>query len=559
MNLKEDRIKNVLLLFLLGSVVLLQNCIPGTKHDYEVERPNIIIMFTDELQFSDIQAYGGSIPTPEIDKLARQGMKFTKAYSPASMCTPSRFAILTGLYPGRCTAPTFIRSNPLDEPYNIAWNTWITPDLHTLPKMLSEHGYITGMSGKWHVGHLNESEKLVTFNPDDDLDDQEIDEKLKIQQKIYENHVKADAGFDYAASVVWANFDNHPIEALRFHNFPWITKGALQFLDQQKESKSPFFLYVTPTAIHGPNHVQDLDKDKTYTLEGKQPDVLQYNLDEEKLRNDIMSLPQKGRHRYAGMANIDYQLGLIRGKLEEIGKAGNTIIIFMSDHNIEPGKATSYEKGIHIPMIFYWPGITDGLESRSLISSLDIYPTLLEITNIPRGDNLRLDGNSFLPVIQDPLSRSRAYVFSENGYTRSVSDGRYKYIALRYPESLVNAMESNDLDHAPSYVGNWPQAHSAIAMKSFPAYFEQNQLYDLDIDPYEQNNIYPQQKSIALELQTVLRAHLDSFQHPFDLTDIEYLDGDAFKKQYAVDLEYDLANIPWLSRDHGSFSWPPKN
>ncbi|MCK5105619.1 MAG: sulfatase-like hydrolase/transferase, partial [Cyclobacteriaceae bacterium] len=299
----------------------------------ETKRPNIVVMFTDELQFSDIGAYGGNIPTPEIDKLASEGIKFNNAYCPASMCTPSRFAILTGLYPGRCQAPTFYKSNPVTEPYNIAWNTWITPDIKTLPRILSENGYITGMAGKWHVGHLPEFVNVPMLKEDADLDDPEIEKKLMARQRIYENQVKSDAGFDYASSVVWTNFDNHPIKALRFHNFPWITKGAMQFLDQQKNGDQPFFLYVTPTAIHGPNHVEDLEKDKTYTLEGRQADVLQFSIDEEKLKNEIKDLSDRVTHRYAGIANIDFQLGLIRRKLKEIGKEDNTIIIFMSDHN----------------------------------------------------------------------------------------------------------------------------------------------------------------------------------------------------------------------------------
>ena len=540
-------------------VVLMCNC-DSSKNDTSVhQKPNIVLMLTDELQFSDIRTYGGRIPTPEIDKLAGQGVKFSKAYTPASMCTPSRFAVLTGMYPGRCTAATFLFSNPTDQPYNIAWNTWITPDLTTMPRILSENGYTTGMSGKWHVGHLNNTSEIPSLSEDEDLDDPLVDEKLRKRQVMYEKQIKQDAGFDYAASVIWGNFDGHPVKSLQFHNFPWISRGALEFLDQQRENSNPFFLYVTPTAIHGPNHVADLDKDKTYTPEGKQPDVLQYNLDEEQLRRAISSLPLGAKHRYAGISNIDYQLGLIREKLKEIGKEDNTIIMFMSDHNIEPGKATSYEKGINIPMIVYWPGVTQGAESSSLISSVDVLPTVLDLIGSPAPENSNLDGQSFLSVLKNPASKSRKYVFSENGYSRSISDGRYKYIALRYPAPLVQAMESDEIACAPSYVGNWPQAHSAIAMKCFPSYFDQNQLYDLEADPYEQSNIYLEQIQKSNELKNVLKAHLETFRHPFSLDDIEFLNGAAYKKKYAANLEYNLANIPWLNRDHGTFDWPPAN
>lgn len=559
MPFKSTFLQPLLLLNIAALTIIMSNCKSIPEEAKETKRPNIVVMFTDELQFSDIGVYGGGIPTPEIDKLANEGMRFNNAYCPASMCTPSRFAILTGLYPGRCQAPSFFTSNPIDEPYNIAWNTWITPDITTLPRILSENGYITGMAGKWHIGHLPESVKVPKLEKDADLDDPDVEKKLMDRQMIYENQVKSDAGFDYASSIVWTNFDNHPVLSLRFHNFPWITKGALNFLDQQKNGDQPFFLFVTPTAIHGPNHTEDLGKDKTYTPEGRQEDVLQYNIDEEKLKNEIKDLPSGISHRYAGIANIDFQLGLIRRKLKEIGEEDNTILIFMSDHNIEPGKATSYEKGIHIPMIVYWPGITKGSQkTSSLISSLDVYPTILEAADIQKPEDLKLDGISFMSVIRNPSSSNRQFVFAEAGFTRSVSDGRHKYIALRYPESVIKTMVDNEINYAPSYVGNWPQAHSVIAMKHYPAYFDQNQLYELESDPYEQNNIYEEQSPEAQKLKAVLKEHLASFQHPFNLHDIEYLNSDDFKKHYEVNLTYDLANIPWLKRDHGNLSWPPK-
>ncbi len=529
----------------------------SNKSNHQEIRPNIILMFTDELQFSDIGTYGGDIPTPEIDALASQGIKFTKAYTTASMCTPSRFSVLTGLYPGKCQAETFIKANPINQPYNIAWNTWITPELSTIPKILSQNGYITGMAGKWHVGHLPDSIQLPELQPDDDPDNAEVEKKLQIRQAAYKRQVKKDAGFDYTSSVLWENFDNLPIKSLRFHNFPWITQGAIQFLESQASSKKPFFLYLTPTAIHGPNHVEDLEKDKSYTPDGKKADVLKYSIDEQKLKDVLDSIPGNIAHRYAGISNIDHQLKLIRQKLHEIGEEENTIIIFMSDHNIEPGKATSYEKGIHIPMIIYWPGRTNGTQTDAIVSSIDIFPTILKIANIPN-DELKLDGKSFYDVLTNSNAEGRKYVFSENGYTRSISDGRYKYIALRYPDHLITSMQNNKIDHAPSYVGRWPQAHSAIAIHGFPNYFDQNQLYDLNEDPYEQHNIYHEKIDIALFMKGELQKHLSQFQHPYALEDIEYLESADFQSKCDVNRAWDLDNIPWLRRDHGVFHWPPK-
>lgn len=556
MKIKLD---NRLFALALLSICLMMFSTCDTKpSDAESARPNIILIFTDELQFSDIACYGGSIPTPEIDKLAAEGLKFTKAYTPASMCTPSRFSVLTGLYPGRCQAGSFLSANPIEQPYNIAWNTWITGELATIPKLLKAGGYITGMAGKWHVGHLPDSVQLSKLDPDSELDDPDLQKELKDRQDIYEAYVKRTGGFDFASSVVWTNFDGHPVKALRFHNFPWITSGAIEFLELQKENDKPFFLYLTPTAIHGPNHVKDLEIDKSFTPEGRNSAVLQYNLDEQELLEKLKDLPGGVKHRYAGISNIDHQLGLIRRKLVEIEALDNTVIIFMSDHNIEPGKATSYEKGIHIPMIVHWPGITQGRESSSLVSAVDVLPTLLDIAEIPIPAQVNLDGESFLPVVKDKHQSTREFVFAENGYTRAITDGRYKYIALRYPDPLIAKMQQNKIGHAPSYVGTWPQAHSAIAMQSFPNYFHQNQLYDLDTDPYEQNNIVADHPELVDKLQDALEDHLGTFTHPFPMDENTYLSSGEFVQHYKVNLEYDLENIPWFRRDHGAFIWPPQ-
>jgi hypothetical protein len=95
-------------------------------------------------------------------------------------------------------------------------------------------------------------------------------------------------------------------------------------------------------------------------------------------------------------------------------------------------------------------------------------------------------------------------------------------------------------------------------MKNYPAYFDQDQLYDIEIDPYEQNNNYDEKQPEVQKLKAVLKEHLGSFHHPFNLTDIKYLDSEDFKRHYKVNLNYDLANIPWLKRDHGNLSWPPR-
>ena len=202
-------------------------CGPDAEKRESGETPNFIVIFTDEMQFSDLGCYGGAIPTPNIDKLASEGILFFNAYTPASMCTPSRYSILTGQFPGRCSAPSFAKENPANQPYNIAWNSWITADKITLPRVLSENGFVTGMAGKWHIGRVPEGTVLPEFLPDEALDNPETEAKLIKQQSVYQGLVESLGGFDEAASVVWGNYDGHRLNALRFHNFPWMVKGAL--------------------------------------------------------------------------------------------------------------------------------------------------------------------------------------------------------------------------------------------------------------------------------------------------------------------------------------------
>jgi arylsulfatase A-like enzyme len=259
------------------------------------------------------------------------------------------------------------------------------------------------------------------------------------------------------------------------------------------------------------------------------------------------------------MVQTDHAVGEIRQKLKELGMDDHTVIIFMSDHNIEPGKATSYEKGIHVPMIVYWPGITSGGTSNAQVQNIDIYPTLLEAAGIEPPGDYPLDGMSMMEVIRNPSLPGKPYVFSENGYTRSVSDGRYKYIALRYPARIIEEMEDGAIGYVPSYVEAWPQAHSAIAMQCYPHYFDQDQLYDLQADPYEQHNIFNTDagKEAVRPLREALEIHLQTFVHPFPLDPVPFMQTTAYQLLTETDMAFDIYTIPWLSRDHGMITWPP--
>jgi arylsulfatase A-like enzyme len=523
-------------------------------------QPNFVIFYSDELDPEYISLYGESFRTPNIDKLGSEGIKFTNAYVAAPMCTPSRFALLTGKYPGRCVHKDFLEAYPKEEPYVIAWNTYLEGSLPSIASVLSDNGYFTGMAGKWHIGKLPENVHVPVLKKDADLDDPNVDAQLKKYQNIVSEQVRKDAGFDFTSSVLWGNFDNFPILSLRTHNFPWITKGAISFLEEASKKDQPFFLYVASTAVHGPGHAEAFNKDLRYTLEGKIDDLLKYQLPADSMREAISAQEPRLRHKYAGMACLDHHIKMVANKLTELGLNDNTIIIFMADHNVEPGKATCYEKGLKVPLILKLPeGQYRGVTSKKLVSNVDIFPTMLESANIPIPEGLLLDGISILPGIRSQNIQPRPYVFAESGLARSVSDGSWKYISFRYPEKDLASMKNGEIDYAPNYLNMEKQAHSSIAMEKFPAYFDADQLFNLEEDPYELNNLAydPSWEAELNRLQNVLADHVSTFDHAYPLADTSFMRTEEYKELVEKSRSYGTDYIPWLRRDHGYIQWPP--
>ena len=195
------------------------------------------------------------------------------------------------------------------------------------------------------------------------------------------------------------------------------------------------------------------------------------------------------------------------------------------------------------------------------VSSVDLLPTILEIAGIPLPEGTVFDGISILPALENPDIMTRPYVYGESGLARSVKDRNWKYIAFRYPEDQIAAMRSGEVNYAPNQLNMERQAHSSIAMAHYPNYFDADQLYDLENDPYEQHNLaYKAGYSEKLsEMQDLLKAHLSTFTHDYPLEDTAFMHTAQYRelaeKSRAVGTDY----IPWISRDHGRIVWPPEN
>jgi arylsulfatase A-like enzyme len=537
----------------------LKNCI---KEQKDSKRLNFLLIYSDELSPDYLECYNEetAYSTPNLKKLASSGVQFTNAYCNASMCTPSRYSLLTGKYAGRCQHPEFLQENPSNQPYSIAWNTYLDNNTPTIAGILSRNGYITGMAGKWHIGaeklsHLN----LPEFEPNDDPADDTVNNKLKQHQKLISEQIKKIAGFDHAESVLWGNFDGFPIKKLRFHNFPWINKGAINFLEQQARNDKPFFLYVATTAVHGPAHQEALDRDVSYTPAGKIDAVKKYNLDTKRLKEIISDLYEQDKHKYTGMKYLDHHVGLLMSKLKELNLMDNTVVIFMADHNTEPGKATCYEKGIKVPLLIKWPSRKQKEMGHEFVQNIDLAPTILSAAGIKNLNKYKLDGYKIRPGIAgDKLARKTIY--TEAGYARGIRYEKYKYIAFKPPRRIIEEMENGEREYAPNYFDKFKQAHSQIAIEHFPHYFEQDQLYDLEKDPYEQNNLAKDAnyQDILADMKKRMQKYLNTFQHPYDLSKIDFMESDKYEeladKTRAIGTDY----IKWLPRDHGKIVYPPK-
>jgi arylsulfatase A-like enzyme len=527
----------------------------------EAPPPNVVVIFSDELAPEFLGTYGGSFPTPNLDRLAAEGLQFSRAYSAAPMCTPSRFGLLTGTYAGRSQDPAFLEAYPASEPYSIAWNTYLTPDTVTLPRVLSAAGYVTGMAGKWHLGREGGHGELPALEPNADPADPEVQERLRERQRLVREWIAESGGFDDVRSASWGNLDGFPVKALAMHNFPWITKGAVDFITEHGAGEKPFFLYVATTAVHGPYHPDEFQRDPRDTVEGRIEEVVRFALDADEVKAALSEVPEHLRHKYAGMISLDHHVGILLDTLEEQGLAEDTVVVFMADHNTEPAKATCFEKGSVVPMLVRWPGhVPAGASTASLVQGVDLLPTLAELARaeIPPGP---MDGVSMVPVWKDPAATVRDHVYLESGYARAVTDGEYKYIAVRYPEGVIQRLETGETEYAPNHLDVHRQAHSQIAIEHYPGYFDPDQLYDLRTDPYEQVNVAadPARAGTLAALKAALQEQLDTFAHPYDLGDIPFLHSEEYREMAARTRAIGTGHIAWLRRDHGRIVWPPED
>jgi len=438
-------------------------------------QPNIIFILADDLGYADVGCYGQQkTETPNIDDLAKQGLKFTQFYAGSTVCAPSRNTLLTGLHTGH----TSVRGNKSFLPEG---QTPLDENVVTIANQLQQHGYRTAAFGKWGLGFITTSgdpakkgfEEFFGYNCQSLAHDYYPDH-------LWHDHDRIDLTQNLTANVIYSA--------------DTIQAKAMQFIQQQNNSK-PFFLYVPYTLPHG-DVIAPHDSVYNYYVQKFNEAAVPYNPKKDKLSYEP--------HPHAAFAAMVYRLdkyvGEIVNAVQQQGLAENTLILFSSDngphrenggdpdffqnHGMYRGiKRDLYEGGIRVPFIAYWKGMIQPGVTDQWGALWDMYPSFEQIAGMPV--TKKIDGISIVPTLLNKgKQKQHEYLyweFHENNGRQAVRWKNWKLIKLN-----VNIKDSAVVE-----------------------------LYDLDKDPSEKNNIASQFPNKVKKLDAMIKkAHSPSEEWP---------------------------------------------
>ena len=439
-------------------------------------RPNIIFILADDLGYGDIGCYGQQkIETPNLDKLAQKGMKFTQFYSGSTVCAPARSSFLTGLHTGH----TQVRGNKSFPPEG---QTPLPDSVVTFVNLLQQIGYATAAFGKWGLGFIDNSG----------------DPNKKGFDKFYGYNCQSLA-HDYFPPYIWDNHDKVDLSTNRtndsIYSASLIHYKAIEYIKQQSSSQ-PFFIYLPYTLPHG-DVIGPHDELYSYYIK---------KFDEQPLTgNDLRTrahnmIPEPSPHaQFAAMiGRLDKYIGEIVKIVEERGLAENTLIIFTSDngpHKENGGdpeffnsngiykgiKRDLYEGGIRVPFIAYLPGRIRSSVIDKPAALWDMYPTLLELAGVPF--KKKIDGISLVPTFFRTGKQNQHdffyWEFHESDGRQAVRWGKWKAIKLAVTKVPDPAIELYDLANDPKEI-NDVAAQNLEIIKKMEVLFSKEHQYNPD-------------------------------------------------------------------------------
>jgi len=426
------------------------------------QKPNIVYIFADDLGYGDLSCYvAKDINTPNIDQIAKQGIKFTEFYSASSVCSPSRAALLTGRYPQRMGINTVFFPESF---------TGIPDTEITIPEILKEKGYATGIVGKWHLGHHYQYLPLQ----------QGFDEYFGIP---YSNDME---------SVVYMR--GNEVESYKVKQqyiTKTYTKEAQKFITKNKDNS--FFLYIAHSMPHVPLYASE----------------------------EFIGTSKRGLYGDV-VQELDWSVGQILKSLREHGILENTLIVFSSDNgpwlamkedggsagDLREGKTFTFDGGMKVPTVAMWKNrIPQGIINNEVASQMDWFPTIANITgsSIPKG--LVIDGLDISKVLTDKGNRKNSdLLFLDGKQLQGYRSGQWK-VKLPYKGFRGNKWKQ------------FVKAHDTL-------------LFNLNTDPGEKNNLFEKYPEKAKEiLKEMIEKYQDMGKLPPSLITKAQADQSHFKKQ----------------------------
>jgi arylsulfatase A len=426
-------------------------------------RPNIVFIYADDMGYGDLGCYGSkATKTPNIDRMAAEGLRFTSFYSVAPLCTPSRAALMTGRYAARMGVDQMRLANvlfPTDQ-------TGLPQAETTVAQALKDRGYATACIGKWHLGRVSP-------------------------------HRAIDHGFDYYFGIPYSN-DMNPTPVMR--NAEVVeepanqdtltlryTNEAISFIERAKAQ--PFFLYLAHTMPHIPLHASERFRGKS--AGGLYGDVVE---------------------------ELDWSVGEILKTLNRLGLDRDTIVFFSSDNGpwylgsagpLRGRKGGTYDGGVREPGIIRWQGkIRAGGVSDEPIATLDFFPTALALAGESARSSkpqLPLDGKNILPLLLGPTNKGpdAVYLFFDGPYLQTARVGRWKIHVARW--------------NIPRYTAASGQQKN---LKLATA-----ELYDMNLDIAESYDVAAQHTQLVSELTARIVAALRTFPEEIRQANADLLDS----------------------------------
>ena len=432
----------------------------GTK-----KLPNVICIIADDLGFGDLSCYGSlKINTPNIDQMAKEGMKFTQFYAGSAVCTPTRVSILTGRFPLRFDVSHHFNDKEMH----------LQAGISTIPKALKQAGYISKHIGKWHLGGLNEAHvKDRTASMPGPIEHGFDHYLAMLEDPLYRKPAMLERRL-YKDGAKHLVRDEKVIDPINKHWTDVKTDEALDFISEGKGNNQPFFLNLWFDTPHAPYEAAPEASITPYVNLAKGDDLLYRSM----------------------VSRLDYSVGRVLNRLKELGIEKNTLVIFSSDNGPayqgSPGpykgrKVDFHEGGIRVPGIAWWPGhIEAGQVTNELVHSCDIYPTFCAAAGIKPDKSVKLDGRNILPLLTENIPvKDRGYVFWQIAMYKH--NGNYAIVNDTRPQPIATEIVRK---------GKW----KLLAREGEPL-----ELFNMEEDQYERWNLIKDYPEITAEMSSVLK------------------------------------------------------